>query len=122
MKVLVFGVQDKDALISQLSAKFPTHEFKVCAKQEDLEEDYNRPVILDTTINLDEVTLYENLDSISSAKLVAASEFLMSAKIMEKLGTMKSPKLIAIPKDYEMEDTVEEISYLLKKIHNEESD
>ncbi len=78
-------------------------------------------VILDTAIGIDEVRIIENLDSVKLSPKVSMHDFDigMQLKLLEKLGKIKSVKIVAIPLSGEIDAYSEQLFAVLKNLERE---
>ena len=116
MEILVFGLENENAVLSSLRKRFPSVGFKKCDLSGELEEEGRRLVVIDTLKGLDRVMLVEDVHSISPGRAMDGSGTLMTLRILLKLGALESVRMIAVPDDYPEEDAVEEMSSAIRTV------
>jgi len=116
MRVLVFGLADENAVLAELRHRFPSVGFRKYSVSEELESEGRRLIVLDTVKGVDRVTLIEDLDTVSPGRIAGGSGLLLSLRILMKLKSVDSVKVIAVPHEYETGDAVEEITHLLGEL------
>lgn len=97
MKIIVFSIDDEDSLLHRLRKRFPSIGFQKYGKSMELEEEGPDLLVLDSVKGVDGVVLIDDLDSVSPGKALAASEMMMTLRIMVKIGSLKSVRMIAVP-------------------------
>lgn len=113
MRVLVFGLADEDVILAELRHRFPSVGFRKSSSSEELEDEGRRLVVIDTVKGIDQVTLIEDLEDVTPGRIAGGSGLLLSLRILLKLKSVDSVKVIAVPDEYESDDAVEEIARLL---------
>jgi hypothetical protein len=113
MRVLVFGLANEDSVLPELRRRFPSIGFKKTAASEDLEEEGRRLVVVDTVKGIDQVTLIDDLEAVNPGRIAGGSGMLLALRILLKLKSVDSVKVIAVPHEYEGEEALEEITRLL---------
>ena len=120
--VFIFGNPDLEndslpiKLIPQLEREFPAISFEV----KDPNEEWDIPeevMIIDTVINLGEVTVFDDLDSFYVSPRLTMHDFdaLANLKYMKKLGKLKKIKIIGVPPDLEQKKALEAIIKILRE-------
>ena len=120
--VFIFGNPDLEndslpiKLIPQLECEFPAISFEV----KDPNEEWDIPeevMIIDTVINLGEVTVFDDLDSFYVSPRLTMHDFdaLANLKYMKKLGKLKKIKIIGVPPDLEQKKALEAIIKILRE-------
>ncbi len=97
MKIIVFSLEDEDALLRRLRERFPQVGFLKYDRSLDLEAEGPDLLAMGTVHGIDSVSLIDDLDSISPGKALSGSEMLMTLRIMVKIGSLKSVKVLAVP-------------------------
>jgi hypothetical protein len=113
MEILVFGLENENAVLSSLRKRFPSVGFKKCTLSDDLEQEGRRLVVIDTLRGLDRVTLVDDPNLVSPGRAMDGSGALMTLRILLKLGSLESVRMIAVPDDYPREDVVEEMARII---------
>ena len=113
MRVLVFGLTNEDTVLPELRHRFPSVGFKKSAVSEELEEEGRRLVVIDTVKGIDRVTLIDDLEVVNPGRIAKGSGLLLSLRILMKLKTIDSVKVIAVPEEYEDDAAIEEITRFL---------
>ena len=123
MKIFVFGNEDlpEDSLplliLPILREKFPGIEFVTI----DSNEDWDVPesvVVIDTTVGIKDVTVFDSLDKFSAPPRVGMHDFdaLTNLRLLWKLGKIKKIKIIGLPADMEESESFQKVADILKKI------
>ena len=106
-------------LIPQLKSAFPNISFEL----KDPNEEWEVPedmTIIDTVINLKEVTIFNDLESFDATPRVSMHDFdaLSNLRYLKKLGKLKSVKIIGVPKDINIKEALISVSRLITRIIN----
>jgi Ni,Fe-hydrogenase maturation factor len=105
MKILVFGnpaVQKDSAaleLVADLKAKFPHIVFKEFDAVEDLEDEGQNLIILDTVLGISSPRIFEGVGSFVDSPTYSMHDFDLPIylKLLKKLGKVKKAKVIGVP-------------------------
>ena len=105
MKILVFGNMsvgiDSAAprLMAVLSQKFPDIEFLEFDAVEELDEEGESLTILDAVVGIEEVTVFDGIESFAESPRVSLHDFDLPVylRLLMKLGKVKKVKIIGIP-------------------------
>ena len=116
MKIIVFGLENGDAILPRLRKRFPSVGFQKYDKSMELEEEGPDLLALDSVNGMEEVTLIDDLGSLSPGKALAASDALMTLRIMIKIGSLKSVRLIAVPNGTGPDDAFEGICLIVQSL------
>ncbi len=121
MKILVFGnplVQEDSIAIRVASLLKGRFEFKFVDAAEEIESEGKNPVILDAVEGVRKVELIQDLDRLQTSPVYSMHDFDLgiALKLLKKVGKIKSVRIIAIPKNYEVEKAAEEAERLLTPI------
>lgn len=116
MNILVFGLEREDAVLAKLRARFPALGFKKYEISMELEEEGKRIVAIDTIKGLERVMLLDDMSIVSPSKALGGSGAIMTLRILLKIGSLESAKVIAVPEGYPQAAAVEEISNLLSQL------
>jgi hypothetical protein len=112
MKVLVFGLENENSLLSRLRKKFPAIGFKKQNLKDDLEQEGRDLVVLDTINGFDQVILVDELSSLSPGR-INASDTLMTLRILLRIGSLDSVRVIAVPPGYPEDVAFDEICAII---------
>jgi hypothetical protein len=122
MQVFVFGNPDIEVdslpvkLLPALRETFPDITFETLDPNEewDVPEDM---VVIDTVVNTDKVTLYDDLKAFMAAPRLSCHDFDAYANmmLMMKLGKIQSVHIIGIPPGKKPEQVLPEVQKLLKE-------
>lgn len=123
LKIFVFGNEDlkEDNLpiriLPELQKKFPSIQFEM----KDPNEEWDIPdelIVLDTTIGINEIKIFYDLDKFSKTPRVGMHDFdaLTNLRYLQKLGKIKKIKIIGVPPDMKEHEAVQKISEILEKI------
>jgi hypothetical protein len=114
MRVLVFGLDNEDAVLSGLRKAFPTIGFRKCRANEDIEDEGKRLIVIDTVTSVKSVLL---LDCLESGYLAGeASKAISVLRILKSLGSIDSVRVIAVPESYPSLSSIREISGILRSL------
>ena len=119
--VFIFGNPDieDDALpiklMPRLQQVFPNIYFET----KDPNEEWDMPeeiTIIDTVINLKDVTVFDDLDAFDTAPRLTMHDFdaLANLHYMKKLGRLKKIKIIGVPPDIDEKKAFSAISKILR--------
>ena len=115
MEILVFG-QFRDSLLSSLRKHFPSIIFRKCDLSMELENEGRRLIVMDSVKGVDKVTLVDDLHSISPGKAIEGSGTIMTLRILLRIGSLESAKVIAVPADYPEAIAFSEISAIIGEL------
>ncbi len=116
MKIIVFGLENEDTLLPRLRKAFPSIGFLRYGKSVELEEEGPDLLVLDSVNGVEEVGLIDDLDSLSPGRALAASEMMMTLRIMVKIGSIKSVRMIAVPTGMGQEEAFEGICRAIRSL------
>ena len=125
-KIYIFGNPDIpfDSLplriLPQLREKFPEIDFVAVDPNEDFLAESDEAIdltIIDTAIGIKNVMIFDSLEKFTPAPHVGAHDFdaLASLRLLQKLGKIKSVKIIAVPSDLDEEIVAEKVADILVK-------
>jgi hypothetical protein len=115
MKVLVFGLENEDAILRSLRKAFPSVGFKKCRIRDNLEEEGRDLVALDSVAGIDKVLLMNELNAVSP-KIMDNSETLITLRILVSIGSLDSAKVIAVPLNEDPESAARQIGLILRDL------
>jgi len=115
MEIRVLRLDNERSLLRKLRARFASVDFirQDPSDASELEEGVEDLIVIDTVKGIDRVTLFEELEEISPAKALQGSGEIMTLRMLLRLGTIHSVRLIAIPEDYAEDDAFEEICQII---------
>jgi hypothetical protein len=116
MMVLVFSLDDEDAILPELRKRFPSVGFRKSSVKDDLEEEGRDLVAIVSIEGVDAVALVEDLSSVSPSRALGGSQALMTFRILKSIGSIDSAKVIAVPAGYPADKAVEEIASILESL------
>jgi hypothetical protein len=116
MEILVFGLSNEDAMLRRLRKRFPSVGFKKCDAKHEIEDEGHGVVALDTMRGIERVTLLEDIGTLSPHKALGGSGTAMTLRILLRIGSIKSAKLIGVPEGYPDEAAFEEISAIIRSL------
>lgn len=89
-----------------LEKQFPQIEFKEYDPTEDLPEDTNDLIIIDTVEGLTEPQIFTDIDKFSSQKTYSMHDFDLgwSLKLYKKLRMFETLTIIGVPSNYTLKD------------------
>lgn len=121
MKVLVFGnpLVPEDSLALKVAEKLAgKFEFKILDAVEDVEKEGRDLVILDVAEGIEKAVLLKSLDALQTNPIYSMHDFDISLtlKLLKKIGKIDSVKIVAIPKNYELEKAAKEADVILRSI------
>ncbi|MFN7990692.1 MAG: hypothetical protein U0R44_00890 [Candidatus Micrarchaeia archaeon] len=97
MKILVFGLENENRLLPRLRKRFPHIGFVKHEPSSELGEDGPEIIAIDTVKGIAEVSLIDDLDSLSPGRSLEGSGMLLTLRILLKIGSIKSVRIIAVP-------------------------
>lgn len=123
MIVLIFGNPDLDAdalplrILPRLQRVLPAVEFQVL----DPNEEWDVPrtlVVVDTVVNIQEVTVFAGLDKFSAAPRLTMHDFdaLSNLRLLQKLGKLGRVTVIGVPPAMEETKTAADIAAALRAL------
>lgn len=115
MMVLVFGLENEDAVLRSLRQAFPSIGFKKCRISDDLEGEGRDLVALDSVRGVQEVTLIDELSSLSP-RVVEGSETLLTLRILKSIGSLDSVRVIAVPQGAGPQEAIGGIKRILSDL------
>lgn len=119
-KIFIFGNIDlpNDSLplriLPELEEKFPDILFYIKDPNEEW-QDADDIVIIDTVVGIKGITIFDSLEKFSSAPRVSVHDFdaLTNLRLLQKLGKIKTVKIIGLPEDMDEANAIEQIEKLL---------
>jgi hypothetical protein len=122
MKFYIFGNIDlpNDSLplriLPELEEKFPEIDFYIKDPNEDwvVEDHIN---IIDTVVGIDDVTIFDGLEKFSAVSRVSVHDFdaLTNLRLLQKLGKIKSVKIIGLPGEMAESEALKKVSALISQ-------
>lgn len=90
----------------ELETKFPDIEFREYDPTEDLPEDSEDLIIIDTVEGLKEPRIFDDIDAFASQKTYSMHDFDLgwSLKLYKKLQMFKTIKIIGIPSNFTLKN------------------
>ena len=116
MNILVFGLEREDAILAKLRKRFPSLGFKKYDVSMELDDEGKRLLAIDTVKGIEHVTLLDDMAIVSPGQAMEGSGAIMTLRILLKIGSLKSAKVIGVPENYPESSTVEEISVLIEQM------
>jgi hypothetical protein len=116
MEILVFGLANENSLLAKLRKRFPSVGFKKYDLSQELENEDRKLVVIDTVRGISSVTLLDDLQCVSPAKALEGSGTLMTLRILLRIGSIESVKVIAVPEGYSEAAAFEEMSAILEEL------
>ncbi len=114
MEILVFGLENENALLARLRKRFASVGFRKYDVSEELENEERKLIVIDTVRGISKVTLVEDLEGISPAKALEGSGTLMTLRILLRIGSIDSVKVIAVPEGYPADAAFDEMSAIIE--------
>ena len=122
-KIYIFGNIDlpNDSLplriLPNIEEKFPNILFVINDPNEewDVEDEI---VIIDTVVGIKEITIFYNLENFLPAPRLSVHDFdaLTNLRLLQKIGRIKSVKIIGVPQDLDEQDAILKISKIITDI------
>jgi len=106
-------------IMPKLQSLFPQLSFIHLDPTEDLpEKSMKELILLDTVFGIEEVSLFHNLDCFSRSPRVSLHDFdlPLSLGLSQKLGKIKSIKIIGVPQKGNMKRCIDQIKTILESI------
>ncbi|OGI15314.1 hypothetical protein A3K63_05310 [Candidatus Micrarchaeota archaeon RBG_16_49_10] len=124
MKILVFGnpLVEEDSLplrlLPRLRKKFTKIEFREFDSSEDLHKEGRDLVILDTVKGIKKAQVIEDIGSIILGKAYSLHDFDLgyNLKLLKKIGTIDSVKIIAVPASKDGEEVFTDLVNVIERI------
>lgn len=120
-KILVFGnpYLEEDNLAVKVSKRLSLKESTIihCTRPDDLlNHDLKNAVILDVAKGIDEITVFDDIDSLEFSVIFSLHDFDLSffLKLLKETGKLERVRIIGIPHDYDEEKAVQEVKELVK--------
>jgi Ni,Fe-hydrogenase maturation factor len=120
-KILVFGnpyLKD-DSLAVKVGKKLKLKGFEVvyCSKPDDLlNHNLNNSIILDVAKGIEQVTLFDDIDSFEFSSIFSLHDFDPGyfLKLLKEAGKLEKVNIIGIPVNYDEEEAVDEVKHLIR--------
>lgn len=117
--ILVFGnpLVKEDSIALRVAEKLKEKfEFKILDAAEDIENEGKNLVILDCADGIEKTELIGDLGKLQTNKIYSMHDFdiALTLKLLKKIGKIESVKVIAIPKNYELEKALKETEKIIK--------
>lgn len=121
-RILVFGnpLVKEDSLplelLPNLRRTFPEIEFVEFDAAEDLENEGEGLVIIDTVKGVRKTVLITDVDSIGQSSIYSMHDFDLgiTLKLLKKMGLVKSVRIFGVPVGYDKETALKELEGLLR--------
>ena len=121
-KILVFGnpylKEDNLALRVANRLKIKDFELVKCSNPDDLlNHNLNTSIILDVAKGIEQVTLFDDIDSLEFSVIFSLHDFDLSyfLKLLKETGKLEKVNIIGIPDSYDEEKAVNEVKRLLTR-------
>ncbi len=121
-KILVFGnpYLKGDNLAIRVAKKLKIKDFELvkCSNPDDLlNHDLNTSIILDVAKGIEQVTLFDDIDSLEFSVIFSLHDFDLSyfLKLLKETGKLEKVNIIGIPQMYDEESAVAEVKKLVKR-------
>jgi Ni,Fe-hydrogenase maturation factor len=104
-------------LIPKLKKEFPKINFKLTDPNENLKPDNKKLIIIDTILNIDKVTVLDDLEKIETQKLYSMHDFDLgfNLKLLKKIGKLNEVLIFGVPQDIEKEEAFKQLVETIKK-------
>lgn len=120
-KILVFGnpYLKEDNLAVKIGEQINLKGFKIvnCSKPDDLlNHDINKSIILDVAKGIDQITLFDDIDSLEFSVIFSLHDFDLGyfLKLLKETGKLEKANIIGIPVGYDEEKAAKEVKHLIK--------
>jgi Ni,Fe-hydrogenase maturation factor len=121
-KILVFGnpYLKEDNMAIRIARKLDIKNFEMvkCSNPDDLlNHDLVTSVILDVAKGIEQVTLFDDVDSLEFSVIFSLHDFDLSyfLKLLKETGKLEKVNIIGIPQVYDEESAVAEVTKLVKR-------
>jgi len=121
-KILVFGnpYLKEDNMAIRVARKLDIKNFFMvkCSNPDDLlNHDLVTSVILDVAKGIEQVTLFDDVDSLEFSVIFSLHDFDLSyfLKLLKETGKLEKVNIIGIPQVYDEESAVAEVTKLVKR-------
>jgi hypothetical protein len=119
MEILIFGLQSEDGILSQLRKWYPEIGFRKYDVSDELGEEGRRIIAIDTIKGLSEVTLMDDINTVSPGRALDGSGALMTLRILLRIGSIDSARVIGVPPGYPVDRSVAEIAAIIGELSKE---
>jgi len=120
MTVYIFGNEDLDfdsiplKILPELRKEFPHTDYLV----KDPNEEWDIPeklIVIDTVMGINEIKVFDNLDSFSASPSVTMHDFdvLANLRFLKKLGKLSEIKIVGIPPTISEQEAFETVKAIL---------
>jgi len=124
MKILVFGnpaVREDSLplmLLPMLRQEFPRIEFREFDAVEDLEKEGKELVILDAVQGIDEVRVFDGVESFEESPRYSMHDFDLPVylKLLKKMGIVKKATIIGVPMGWGQEKALDKVGKAIRKM------
>ncbi len=113
MEILVFGLANEDRLLPRLRKRFPSIGFRKCDLAQELESEERTLIVIDTLKGLERVTLLDDIGTVAPKKALEGSGVIMTLRILMRLGSIDSARVIGVPEGYPEEEAFEEMCAII---------
>lgn len=114
MEILVFGLANEDSLLQRLRKRFPSVGFKKCDLTQELENEGRNLIVIDTLKGIERVCLLDDIGSVSPARALDGSGTVMTLRILMRIGSIDSAKIIGVPEKYPEGQAYEEMGAIIE--------
>jgi hypothetical protein len=119
MEILVFGLSAEDSILSQLRNWYPEVGFRKFDVSDELGDADRRIIAIDTVQGLSQVTLLDDISSVSPGRALEGSGALITLRILLRIGSIDSARVIGIPPGYPVDKSVTEIAAIIGELSKE---
>ena len=119
MEILVFGLSNEDSILSQLRKWYPEVGFRKYDVSGELGDEGRSLIAIDTVKGLSQVTLLDDIGAVSPGRALEGSGALMTLRILLRIGTIDSAKVIGVPPDYPVDRSVAEMAAIIGELSKE---
>ncbi|MFH0885357.1 MAG: hypothetical protein V1861_06630, partial [Candidatus Micrarchaeota archaeon] len=86
---------------------------------DELGEDSRKIIAIDTIKGLSQVTLLEDISSVSPGRALEGSGALITLRILLRIGSIDSAKVIGVPPDYPVDKSIIEMAAIIGELSKE---
>jgi Ni,Fe-hydrogenase maturation factor len=104
-------------LLPKLKKRFLDIDFIIQDPNENIKLPQNGElIIIDTVMGIKKVTIIDKIEKLETSKIYSMHDFDLgfNLKLLKKIGALKKIKILGVPSDYSKEETIEELSKIIK--------
>lgn len=98
-------------LLPDLKKHFPKVDFEIVDPNEDWTSGEKNPVIIDTVLGIEKVTVFDSLQNFQNQTRISPHDYdlLMDLQLLKKLGKIKEVQIIGVPEKGDEKEILEQV-------------